>query len=159
LVHPDDREQTMKEFRGVKACSNTFLFENRYRHADGSYRWLLWTSITTLGEQLVYGVALDYTRRKEAEIKVAATIAELERVLADLHASQDQIAKLRAGLLKVCAWTKRVEHEGRWIPVDEFLSEYLKLNVTHGISDEAVKEFLAGIPSHGTNSQKEKNGE
>ena len=138
LVHLDDRLSTVSEAQGVEVGSNTFLFENRYRHADGSYRWILWTSVTAPKEKLIYGVALDYTKRKEAELKLAETVKELEEVLEELHASQEQINKLREGLITICAWTKQIFHQGNWIPVDEFLSQHLKLRLTHGISHEAV---------------------
>jgi len=146
LIHPDDVGNTKREVERVNECANTFLFENRYRHANGSYRWLLWTSVTSPKDQLIYGVALDYTKRKEAELELAQTVAELEQVLQDLHASQTQINKLREGLITICAWTKQIQHDGHWMPVDEFLSQHLKLNLTHGISTEAagrMKEDLA----------------
>lgn len=40
--------------------------------------------------------------------------------------------------ITVCAWTKRVKHEGRWIPFDEFLEKRFRLKLSHGISDEAA---------------------
>jgi len=94
--------------------------------------------VTAPKEKLIYGVALDYTKRKEAELKLAQTVKELEEVLAELHASQEQINKLQEGLITICAWTKQIFHQGNWIPVDEFLSQHLKLRLTHGISYEAI---------------------
>jgi hypothetical protein len=40
-------------------------FENRYRHKNGGWRWLLWSAYSD-GE-LWYGVAKDVTDRKELE--------------------------------------------------------------------------------------------
>jgi uncharacterized PurR-regulated membrane protein YhhQ (DUF165 family) len=79
-------------------------------------------------------------RRKLAE-------AELSRTVAQLHASREEIAKLREGLVTVCAWTKRVQHDGRWMSVDEFMGKYLQLNLTHGMSEEALQAALAEIGS------------
>jgi PAS domain S-box-containing protein len=143
LVHPDDRMNTTQEAKQVADGFNTFLFENRYRHADGSYRWILWTSISKTEEELVYGVALDYTTRKEMELDLERTLLEARSLVADLTASQKEITKLREGLLTVCAWTKRIRYEGRWMAVDEFLRDYLHLNLTHGISEEAVTGMMA----------------
>jgi hypothetical protein len=67
------------------------------------------------------------TARKEGEEKLLAAAEEIER--------------LRSGLLKVCAWTKRIEIDGRWIPIEQFLSETLHLRLTHGMSEDAVKLF------------------
>jgi PAS domain S-box-containing protein len=42
FIHPDDRESTIAEAeRQTKAGEVVLRFENRYRHRDGSYRWLV----------------------------------------------------------------------------------------------------------------------
>src|SRR5262245_36519333 len=44
LIHPDDRVTT--EEQGRRAAQDTVMFfENRYRHRDGSFRWLQWSVI------------------------------------------------------------------------------------------------------------------
>lgn len=48
----------------------------------------------------------------------------------------------RANPLRVCAWTKKIYHEGRWISFDEFLIERLGFTITHGISPEAEARLL-----------------
>jgi len=80
LVHPEDRESTMTEAQRVTERFNTFLFENRYRHADGSYRWMVWTSLSKPEEALVYGVALSYSDRKDAERDLERTLREVKSI-------------------------------------------------------------------------------
>ncbi len=67
LVHPDDLVSTKKEMRKLEQGETTFYFENRYRCKDGTYRWLAWSAISSLKDQLFYAVAIDITERKEAE--------------------------------------------------------------------------------------------
>jgi PAS domain S-box-containing protein len=148
LVHPEDRQKTFEEAALTVAGRSTFLFENRYLHADGSSRWLLWTSRSVAEDELVYGVALDYTARKAAELALQQTLAEKERLLEELRAAQQESLALREGLLTVCAWTKRIKHDGRWMSMDEFLSSYLHLHLTHGISDEGMKTALEDVAQH-----------
>ena len=69
----------------------------------------------------------DITGRKESERQLSEAAAEIEA--------------LRNGLLKICAWTKRIEIDGRWISVDEFLSDHLHLKLTHGMSLEGARLF------------------
>ena len=71
LVHPDDRERTMRELAHLSAGVSTFRFENRYRHKDGSYRCLSWTARPDGG--LYYCVGRDVTSEKEmhAELSMA----------------------------------------------------------------------------------------
>lgn len=147
LVHPEDRERTRAEAARVESGQNAFLFENRYLHADGSSRWLLWTSLTSREEKLIYGVALDYTARKNAELALQESLQEKERLLTELRAAQEETQSLRDRLLTICAWTKQIQHEGRWISVDEFLTDHLHLQLTHGISEEAMRQALGEVQS------------
>ena len=48
FIHPDDLEATQQEVeKQAKLGHLVFNFQNRYRAADGSYRWLEWTSVPT----------------------------------------------------------------------------------------------------------------
>ena len=44
FVHPDDREPTIEAMSSLMTGAHVVNFENRYRHGDGSYRWLQWAS-------------------------------------------------------------------------------------------------------------------
>jgi PAS domain S-box-containing protein len=71
LVHPDDRERTEREAAAIAQGKRTLQFTNRYRHKDGSYRTLEWTSTPVVEDGLMYGVARDVTERRAAENKLA----------------------------------------------------------------------------------------
>jgi hypothetical protein len=47
--------------------------------------------------------------------------------------------------LTICAWTKQVNVEGEWIPVERYLSEYCGLKLTHGMSQEALNRFMGEV--------------
>jgi CHASE3 domain sensor protein len=40
-------------------------------------------------------------------------------------------------IITVCAWTQRVNYNGRWMRMEEFLWERFRVKVSHGISEEA----------------------
>jgi diguanylate cyclase (GGDEF)-like protein/PAS domain S-box-containing protein len=45
LIHPDDVEQTLSLMRaGARHPAHLENFTNRYRHRDGSWRWLMWSA-------------------------------------------------------------------------------------------------------------------
>lgn len=46
-----------------------------------------------------------------------------------------------ATMITVCAWTKRVKWRGQWVSFEEFLEQRFKLRFTHGISEEAARQF------------------
>ncbi|MBP7143411.1 MAG: CHASE3 domain-containing protein [Opitutaceae bacterium] len=46
-----------------------------------------------------------------------------------------------ATMVTVCAWTKRVKWRGQWVSFEEFLEQRFKLRFTHGMSEEAARQF------------------
>ncbi len=72
LLHPDDAAPTAAAAARRKAGRPIKNFENRYRCADGSYKWLSW-SANRDENGLVYAAARDITEQKQLE-------ADLERL-------------------------------------------------------------------------------
>ena len=64
FVHPDDQPATGTETARLTDGMTTLRFENRYRHRDGSYRWLSWSAVPEHG--LIHAVARDITGEKAA---------------------------------------------------------------------------------------------
>jgi diguanylate cyclase (GGDEF)-like protein/PAS domain S-box-containing protein len=67
LVHPDDRQATLKELENLTQGNKTYDFENRYRCQDGSYHWFAWTSVASVQDKTIYAVARDITEWKNIE--------------------------------------------------------------------------------------------
>lgn len=82
FVHPDDRVATLDEAQKLAQGIPSVAFENRYRCRDGSYRWILWSVAPFLEQKLLYCVARDVTKGKQAE-------AEREWLLAREQASRE----------------------------------------------------------------------
>ncbi|HEX8486043.1 PAS domain S-box protein [Sphingomonas sp.] len=64
FVHSEDGAATTAETQHLTDGRNTMRFENRYRHKDGSYRWLSWSAVPEDG--LIHAVARDITSEKAA---------------------------------------------------------------------------------------------
>ncbi|GGL94263.1 hypothetical protein GCM10009425_01490 [Pseudomonas asuensis] len=62
FLHPEDLERTVQSKLGLANGSALSNFENRYRHKDGSYRWLSWNSQRRDG--LFHSIARDITTVK-----------------------------------------------------------------------------------------------
>ncbi|MDJ0514748.1 MAG: PAS domain S-box protein [Trichodesmium sp. MO_231.B1] len=75
FIHPEDIKATITEAADLFAGKITLDFENRYRHKNGFYRWLLWRASPYPEEQILYGTAVDITERKEAELRLQQQIA------------------------------------------------------------------------------------
>jgi PAS domain S-box-containing protein len=78
FVHPDDRDATLAEAAKLSAGNEVVYFENRYRHKDGTLRWLMWTAVPAPEQQVVYAAARDITERKAADETMAELVRELE---------------------------------------------------------------------------------
>jgi PAS domain S-box-containing protein len=63
FVHPEDRDATIAEAKNLAAGQDTFIFENRYRCKDGSYKWLRWTGAVRAEKGVIYASARDISPR------------------------------------------------------------------------------------------------
>jgi PAS domain S-box-containing protein len=71
LEHPDDNGIASAQVRKLGARQTTVRFESRFRHKDGSYRWLSWTGVSDKDRN--YAVARDVTAEKAAAERLKAT--------------------------------------------------------------------------------------
>lgn len=68
LVHPDDVEKTQQEVQKLRTGIDTISFDNRYRHKNGEYRWLNWTTpAPASGSHFLYAVARDITVQRQRD--------------------------------------------------------------------------------------------
>jgi PAS domain S-box-containing protein len=88
FVHPDDLGASVSEADSLFSGNESLRFENRYRHKDGSYRWLLWNAQPYPEEQVIYGTAVDITDqvrvendRKRAEAALRETEEQSRNIL------------------------------------------------------------------------------
>ncbi|TMQ52161.1 MAG: PAS domain S-box protein, partial [Candidatus Eisenbacteria bacterium] len=72
FVHPDDRAATAEAGQRLRSGEGVVSFENRYRHKDGSYRWLQWRARQVAERQILYAFARDVTVEKRIESELAA---------------------------------------------------------------------------------------
>ncbi|BBK30804.1 PAS domain S-box-containing protein [Stella humosa] len=91
LEHPDDVRATDAERLRLQGGGRTTSFENRFRHRDGSYRWLSWMAVPEDGR--FYAVARDVTAERLRQ-------AELEQTQDALRQSQkmEAVGQLTGGI-------------------------------------------------------------
>lgn len=77
LVHPDDLRNSQAIFNKAIKGRPVSRFQNRYRHRDGSYRWLSWVAVLEDGK--VYCSARDVTAEKEQTANLALRTRERDR--------------------------------------------------------------------------------
>ena len=113
FLHPDDQDaDARRSCAQLAEGAPTARFENRHRHADGSYRWLSWTAAPFREEGLVYVFARDVTFRKRrrggapaARARAGgAPAAERENELKDQFLATLS-HELRSPLTPILGWT------------------------------------------------------
>ncbi len=98
FVHPEDRALTVAEMeRCLVPGTQTLEFENRYRHRDGTWRWLSWKAIPVPEEQVIYAAARDVT-----DLKLSAqALRKSEESLRESEAYNRSIVQSSEDCLKV----------------------------------------------------------
>ena len=49
------------------------------------------------------------------------------------------------GIITICAWTQKVNFNGKWMPMEEFLWRRFRVKVSHGISEEAFDGVMGMV--------------
>jgi hypothetical protein len=124
--------------REVSLAALLFLLWNAAAHHGGG---------AGLATVLLHGVlgllAIGAVMRLSLEI-VGAYEQRMRSELARVHAATC-ICDCQGRMLTMCAWTKRVKDNGRWVTIEEFLDRHFQILVSHGISDDAKANLLAEL--------------
>ncbi|HEY8381901.1 MAG TPA: PAS domain S-box protein [Microvirga sp.] len=90
FIHPDDHPSSQGAL-ATASRADLSAYENRYRHKDGSYRWISWVAAPE--GDLIYASGRDVTMDKQRE-------AELEQTQAALRQSQkmEAVGQLTGGI-------------------------------------------------------------
>ncbi|WP_162242936.1 PAS domain S-box protein [Sphingomonas sp. Leaf412] len=91
LVHPEDRDRTVSEAARLADGFRTLRFENRYRHRDGTYRFLSWTAVPD--DDFINAVARDVDAERKAQL-------DLEQAQEQLRQAQkmEAVGQLTGGI-------------------------------------------------------------
>ncbi len=132
ITHPDDLDLDLSNLEKLLAGEiQIYQMEKRYFHKNGSIVWVLLSVslVRNQSDQPLFFISQiqDITRQKTGEQELIEAAA--------------RIKTLQENLLKVCTWTKRIQVDGKWIPIDEFLIDQLHLKLTPATSLQGSRMF------------------
>jgi PAS domain S-box-containing protein len=105
FVHPDDHADTLAQVDALNKGKGIIRLENRYRHKDGSYRWLRWNARSVADPLRIFASARDVTRQKRLEREILEIIdQERDRLGRDLH---DGLCQTLAGIAALSSTLSR----------------------------------------------------
>ncbi len=115
-IHPDDLQNAMGLFAQLLSQPGASVeVEFRYRHKDGSWRWLEGTATNLLVEPSVQAVVANYrdgTERKRAEAELAQKAADLEAHNAELDAFAHTVShQVKQPLTRVVTYAEWLQAE------------------------------------------------
>lgn len=158
FVHPDDREATVYETNRQFAEGKTVLhFQNRYRHRDGTYRWLEWTSQPAADGSVVYAVARDITMRKLEEERITRQTASLttrnerlaDRAVRDPLTGLHNRAYLETAVARLEARRRRGDESALVAAIMFDLDHFGQFNKQHGHqAGDAILRHFAQLLRH-----------
>ena len=143
MTHPDDKKREVEVMRTIWAgTSPSRIFEKRYRHKDGKYRWVN-TSVAKLvdvtrDEAYIFGFVEDITDRKQLEL-------ERERLINELQDALREIKELR-GFLPICANCKKVrDDDGYWQQVEKYIMDRTDAKFSHSICPDCMRKLYPDV--------------
>jgi len=103
----------------------------RIRKKNGLYIWFESTSRFREDSSAEGGKIFAYSR--DVSSRVAFKI--LQTKLVDEAVSAKDVVQF-------CAWTSRVQHDGEWISIEEYLKARFGIFVSHGISEDGARRVI-----------------
>lgn len=147
-VHPDDKEATLAAIASLGNAEDVLDFENRYRHKDGSYRWIEWRSRPR--GNLIYAAARDVTERKSIEEELRKQVAEKGTLLCEVHHRiKNNLASIKGLLVLQLAGT---ENEGARAALQDAVGRiesmralYERLLLGDEFAQTSAREYVGSI--------------
>ncbi|MFH1057410.1 MAG: PAS domain-containing protein [Pseudomonadota bacterium] len=146
LVLDEDRAITIAAGQALAAGHSVHQFQNRYRCADGSVKWLSWSSQPVQDQGKIYAVARDVTRHKLAEQRLRKSerrLAEAQRIVRmgswewDVQNSEATWSEETYRILGLAPG-------GPSVPLDQFIAEWV-----HPEDRPAAAEVVSRAKEHG----------
>lgn len=147
FVHPDDRERTALEAAKLATADavKSLSFRNRYRTADGGYRWLEWNVQPDAAERKLYATARDITTQVEAEESLKSHSERLDRTVKE---RTKELEESRREVLQRLAITAEFRDDNTHEHTERVGRTAARIAKRMGLSENDVKLIRQAAPLH-----------
>jgi PAS domain S-box-containing protein len=148
-IHPDERDAAMSLMETGFRDGTPFLVECRTRHEDGQWYWVQARGRVAArrpdgGPLRVAGVLVDIDARKRAEETLRITLAENQRLIAELERALANVRTLE-GLLPICMYCKAIRDDvGAWSSIEAYVTRRSEVSFSHGICPSCFTKNFPG---------------
>lgn len=158
IVHPDDREENIRQWNNAVSSGADFLFEHRFRKHDGEYRWQLSRAIAQKDHsgniQMWVGTSTDIQDQKTfanlLEKQVQERTAELENKNADLIKMNIELESfahvsshdLQEPLRKILTFISRIQDAQDSHLSGNILDYFTKINIVANRMQKLIHDLL-----------------
>jgi CHASE3 domain sensor protein len=145
-------EAKLAQYREVTALKKAGQDDKALQLANGDSSTSIIDRIrSTIGEMQLAEDATLTERKRSNEVKLNASDAVSTGLLilsatVIIYASV-LILRIRQlqSIITICAWTQKVNFNGKWMPMEEFLWRRFRVKVSHGISEEAFDGVMGMV--------------
>ncbi len=146
FVHPDDREATAVEHSSLAGGSHeTVGFRNRFRAADGSYRWLEWSATGSPSEGVIYATARDISAQIQAEQQLANYAQTLENAVAE---RTRELEESRAQMLARLALAAEYRDDETFQHTERVGATCAEIGLRMGLAQDQIGALRQAAPLH-----------
>ena len=140
-VHPNELERAKAGFVKLRDEHQVRQNEYRYRHKDGSWRWLESSAsifTTSNGEKRILVASRDVTERRRQREERELALREKEEALAQV--------KLLTGLLPICTLCRKVrDDEGYWQNLESYVCDHTNAVFSHSLCEVCLKRHYSHL--------------
>ncbi|MFQ3597492.1 MAG: tetratricopeptide repeat protein [Chloroherpetonaceae bacterium] len=102
-------------------------------------------------KERIFGIE---TERKVKAIELNHAIEKAKRD-AEIDLAQKKIKRLEE-IVTMCAWSGKIQMNGKWVKIEEFLNKRFGIKVSHGISEEEAEKVFKQIDKENQSQSGEK---
>jgi PAS domain S-box-containing protein len=146
FVHPEDRDATTAEAAALaEGTRDAVRFRNRYRAADGSYRWLEWNAHGSPANGNIQVVGRDIKIQREAEQQIENNAQWLEAEVAE---RTRELEEARAETLIRLAYAAEYRDEGTFEHTERVGATSADIATRLGLGAQQIELLREAAPLH-----------